>query len=177
MNSNNNTDSNAFASASASVVEPSICIARAFSNIDEKRIRRIFGQLNLGVIHHIDIIERTNEKGDKFNRVFIHFESWSQEPDAIQARTRLLEGKKVKIVYDDPWFWEVSAYRKKEPASFVTRRPEPAKKPFNQVRMVFEEEKEEETSKNAKAADAFLKENWKEQKLFRKFYSEELLKL
>jgi hypothetical protein len=27
------------------------------------------------------------------------------------ARERLLEGKDIKIVYDDPWFWKVSAYR------------------------------------------------------------------
>ncbi len=152
MNSNNNNNNNN--SAAATIAEPSICIPRVFSNIDEKRIRRVFGQLNLGVIHHIDIIERTNEKGDKFNRVFIHFESWSQEPDAIQARTRLQEGKKVKIVYDDPWFWEVSAYRKKEPEP-VARRAEPTKKPNNQARMVFEDE---EPAKNARAADAFIKE-------------------
>jgi hypothetical protein len=27
------------------------------------------------------------------------------------ARERLLNGKEIKIVYDDPWFWKVSAYR------------------------------------------------------------------
>jgi hypothetical protein len=71
----------------------------------------VFGQLDLGTIHHIDIIERTNEKGEKFNRVFVHFETWNTTPDAITARTRLLEGKKIKLVYDDPWFWEISANR------------------------------------------------------------------
>ena len=32
-----------------------------------------------------------------------------------KARDRLLEGKEIKIVYDDPWFWKVSAYVNKKP--------------------------------------------------------------
>jgi hypothetical protein len=31
--------------------------------------------------------------------------------NADAARGRLLNGKDIKIIYDDPWFWKISAYR------------------------------------------------------------------
>jgi hypothetical protein len=90
---------------------PSLCIPRVFSNIDEKRIRRIFDELNLGIIERVDIVNKTTEKGEKFNRVFVHFKRWFSNSNSDTARERLLNGKEIKIIYDDPWFWKVSAYR------------------------------------------------------------------
>ena len=37
---------------------PSLCIPRVFLNIDEKRIRRIFDELDLGEIQRIDIVSK-----------------------------------------------------------------------------------------------------------------------
>jgi len=48
--------------------------------------------------------------GDKFQRVFIHID-WNNGEVASRARTRLLTGKEIKIIYDDPWFWKISANR------------------------------------------------------------------
>jgi hypothetical protein len=93
---------------------PSLCIPRVYSNIDEARIRGVFAELDMGDIQRIDVIGKTNEKGDKFNRVFVHFKQWNASENANIARERLLNGKEIKILYDDPWFWKVSAYR--EPA-------------------------------------------------------------
>ena len=90
---------------------PSLCIPRVFVNIDEKRIRRIFDELNMGDILRIDVVSKTTEKGEKFNRVFIHFKKWFSNENSDTARERLLNGKEIKIIYDDPWFWKVSAYR------------------------------------------------------------------
>jgi hypothetical protein len=90
---------------------PSLCIPRVFPNIDERRIRNVFQDLNMGEIERVDIIKRTTEKGEKFNRVFIHWKGWNDSDNANQARERLLNGKEIKIVYDDPWFWKISAYR------------------------------------------------------------------
>jgi hypothetical protein len=87
--------------------EISLCIPRVFVNIDEKRVRTVFEQL-LGKIYRVDIIERTNEKGEKYKRVFVHFEYWYNTEEAQKAKARLEEGKELKIVYDDPWFWKVS---------------------------------------------------------------------
>ena len=87
--------------------EISLCIPRVFVNIDEKRVRAVFEQL-LGKIYRVDIIERTNEKGEKYKRVFVHFEYWYNTEEAQKAKARLEEGKELKIVYDEPWFWKVS---------------------------------------------------------------------
>ena len=108
---------------------PSLCVPRVFSNIDEKRIRRIFGELNMGEIERVDIISKTTEKGDKFNRVFIHFKNWFRNVNADMARERLLNGKEIKIIYDEPWFWKVSAYREAAASSRPSKpRPQEKKK-------------------------------------------------
>jgi hypothetical protein len=91
--------------------QPSMCIPRTNDNIDEKQIREIFNLLNLGEIDHVDIIERTSDKGEKYKRVFIHFIKWYCNDDACSARTRLIDGKDIKVVYDNPWFWKISAIR------------------------------------------------------------------
>jgi hypothetical protein len=96
---------------------PSLCIPRVYPNISENRIRKIFDDLALGAIDHVDIIGKTTEKGEKFNRVFIHFRRWYTDGNAEVARERLLNGKDIKIIYDDPWFWKVSAYREQAPVS------------------------------------------------------------
>ena len=90
---------------------PVLCIPRVCSNISENRIRRIFEELNIGILDHIDIISKNNDKSEKFNRVYIHFKRWLQSEHAVYARERLLNGKEIKIIYDDPWFWKVSAYK------------------------------------------------------------------
>jgi hypothetical protein len=103
------------------ITTPSLFIPRVFPNIDEKRIRRIFDELNIGVIDRIDIVKvnsPSNVKvGDAFNRVYVHFKNWFSNSDANKTREALLSGKEIKIVYDEPWFWKVSAYR--EPVKVV----------------------------------------------------------
>lgn len=90
---------------------PSMCIPRVFKNITRERVANVLRDLNLGAIDHIDMISRTSEKGDSFQRVFIHFKHWFSNPNADKARTMLLSGKEIKIIYDDPWFWKISANR------------------------------------------------------------------
>jgi len=90
---------------------PSLCIPRVFSNVTESRIRDAFNHLELGELLRIDVVSKTTDKGEKFNRVFVHFKQWYSNENADMARQRLLNGKEIKIVYDDPWFWKVSAYR------------------------------------------------------------------
>ena len=98
-------------SASSSPSEPSLCIPRVFMNINEARIRRVFGELELGDIKRLDVIPIKSDKGPKFNRIFVHFERWNTSEAATAVRDRLLSGKEIKIIYDEPWFWKVSAYR------------------------------------------------------------------
>ena len=93
--------------------QPSLCIPRVFSNITEERIRYVFNSLCLGKLSRVDILERKSEKGDTFKRVFIHFDKWYWNHDAVQARKKLLSEKEIKVVYDSPWFWKVSANKNK----------------------------------------------------------------
>ena len=103
---------------------PSLCIPRVFSNWTESRIRRIFDDLGMGEILRIDVVSKTTEKGEKFNRVFVHFKRWFSNKNADMARERLLNGKEIKIVYDDPWFWKVSAYREVKKSDHHSDREE-----------------------------------------------------
>jgi hypothetical protein len=96
---------------------PSLCIPRVFSNIGEARIRKIFEDISIGRIEKIDII-----KGNKNNRVFIHL-TWNNTPDAQFVRNQVMTGKDVKIIYDEPWFWVVSAARNQQP------KPQPPQPP------------------------------------------------
>lgn len=89
----------------------SLCIPRVITNITELQIKKIFEELELGEIEHIDIVPKFYSNGDKFNRVFIHMKKWFVNKNAIYAKERLHLGKEFKIIYNDPWFWKVSAYK------------------------------------------------------------------
>ena len=93
---------------------PILCIPRVYSNISESRIRRIFEDLEMGTLERIDMVSKQSEKGEKFNRVFVHFRKWNNSKNSCEARERLLNGKEIKIIYDEPWFWKISAYREAE---------------------------------------------------------------
>ena len=55
--------------------QPSICIPRVFANMSEDRIRRAIDDKSVAKIAKVDIIAKVNEKGEKYNRVFVHFHS------------------------------------------------------------------------------------------------------
>ena len=99
---------------------PSLCIPRVFSSINELRIKKIFEDLKLGELKNIDMVEKRADNGTMYYRVFIHFKTWFNNDTANQARKQLIEGKEIKIIYDDPWFWKVSAYR---PSTHPKPRP------------------------------------------------------
>lgn len=102
---------------------PSMCIPRTFVNITRSHVYKTINDLNLGVIDHIDMVRRKNEKGEDFQRVFIHFSKWHSNSVADRARTLLLSGKEVKVIYDDPWFWKISANRSSERTSQKGAKP------------------------------------------------------
>ena len=106
-------------SSTSNANQPILCIPGVFANIKEDRIRRVFGDLDLGEVTRVDIIVPkkpvdTDAKENKFNRVFIHL-IWNDTPSSVACRKKLMEGKDVKIIYDEPWFWRVSAYRPPAP--------------------------------------------------------------
>jgi hypothetical protein len=126
----------------------SICIPRAFENISEARVRNVFEKLGIFTIDRVDVVLRKNEKGDSYKRFFVHIKDWVQTSEAQKAKERLLAGKELKIVYDDPWFWKVglNTWAPKQQQPLLTDR-----KP--RIRIEFDEE---EVNKNIKAATNLL---------------------
>ncbi len=139
-NNNKNTESNKNAM--------SICIPRAFANITEARVRKVFEKLGIFTVARVDMLQRKNEKGDAYQRIFVHIKDWSETADAQKAKERLLEGKELKIVYDDPWFWKVSL-------NTWTPKPVPVTSLYDRkprIRLEFEDQE----TKNVDAAAVLL---------------------
>lgn len=106
---------------------PSLCIPRVFNNITEGKIRHVFNVICFGKISYIDIREYKNEKGEGFKRVFVHFEKWASDENTQAVRNKLVTGNDIKIVYDNPWFWKISASKcdpskKKENKTTTTKQ-------------------------------------------------------
>ena len=105
---------------------PSICIPRVFPNITQARVEAIFRNLGFGELEKVDMVKKSNSKGEKFQRVFIHFKKWNDDEQSTQARQMLLNDQEVKVVYDDPWFWKLSASKSVRPEDRTQRRRRPA---------------------------------------------------
>ena len=96
--------------------EPSICIPRVFKSTTRKDIYDVIERLDLGAVERIDMVAKTNNRGECYNKVFIHFKMWNKKSEVAQAtRAQLLRGEEVKIVYSEPWFWKCSASRVEKP--------------------------------------------------------------
>ncbi len=104
---------------------PSICIPRVFINITKSRVEAIFRRLDFGELERVDMITKENANGDKYQRVFVHFKKWADNEDASTARQMLLSDQEVKVVYDDPWFWKLSASKSLRPEERPQRRRRP----------------------------------------------------
>jgi len=92
--------------------ELSICIPRTFKNIRSQRVFETFRRLNLGYIDGVDVVEKKDDTGVDFVRIFVHFTKWNHNnPSAKNFREQLLKGEQVNIVYDEPWFWKCSLSR------------------------------------------------------------------
>lgn len=123
---------------------PVMCIPRVFSNIGEQRIKHIIQDLRLGPVEKIDIINKQSTDGAKFNCVFIHLKYWAKSEQAYEARERLLQGKEIKIVYDEPWFWKVSAYRTQQSNSTNTHRRENSRHQRKQPMLIMSDDERNE---------------------------------
>jgi hypothetical protein len=96
--------------------EPSICIPRVFKSTTRKDIYNVIEKLDLGAVDRIDMVAKTNDRGESYNKVFIHFKAWNKKNLTAQStRDKLLKGEEIKIVYSEPWFWKCTASRVEKP--------------------------------------------------------------
>jgi len=96
----------------------SLCIPRVFANISWYRIKQVFIALNWGFVDRVDVIPSGGTK-----RAFVHFAPGKFT--ATKVLEALCEGKQVKIVYDEPWFWQISLSRSAKPAEAPERKQRP----------------------------------------------------
>lgn len=85
----------------------SLCIPRVFNNISWKRIKGHIIDANLGFVERVDVVPVA---GKNFKRAFVHFAAgkWNmRDATARQALKALQDGNKIKLTYEDPWFWLV----------------------------------------------------------------------
>jgi len=89
-------------------------IPRVLFNTTETQIKNVFNRLNIGIIDHIDLISKNDEKNqkNKSKRVYIHLKKWLDTENAKITKERFENNQDIKIIYDEPWFWKVSAYKK-----------------------------------------------------------------
>jgi len=96
----------------------SLCIPRVFANISWYRIKQVFIALNWGFVDRVDVIPSGGTK-----RAFVHFAPGRFT--ASKVLEALCEGKQVKIVYDEPWYWQISLSRSAKPDEAPERKQRP----------------------------------------------------
>lgn len=109
----------------------SMCIPRVFPNINERRVHAIFYNLGYPEIEEIDFVKcegrnKRTGQSEAYNRVFIHFNAMEISSQSTTIHTsirKILNGERVKIMYDEPWYWMVSLSRSTRPE----KRPVPPK--------------------------------------------------
>lgn len=95
--------------------DPSICIPRTFANITDARVQRVFDQvLGAKCVERVDMVPQGSGDGS-FQRVFVHLTAWPANEQSRRMRQKLIDGKDVKLVYDEPWFWKCRASRSAKP--------------------------------------------------------------
>ena len=92
---------------------PSICIPRILGEIKYYDVRNVFEKLfGKNNIDRVDIIKKENERGEYFNKVFIHLKQWPNNNSRLETiRKKLLDGGNIKIVYNDHLFWKCFALK------------------------------------------------------------------
>ena len=101
------------------VTHPSICIPRTFTSIRGKPVKAAvfttMRDLKVGFIERIDVIHKTDARGERYCTIYIHLKWNMRDRLACETRQKLLDGNDVKIVYDDPWFWKCTMSTMEKP--------------------------------------------------------------
>ena len=88
----------------------SLYIPFVFTNITEERIKHVFNHLAIGLVDRVDFVEKIREQdGKPYKMAFIHFKEWyvNEYVDGIQQKVTSSNTTSTRIVYDDPWYWNV----------------------------------------------------------------------
>jgi len=96
----------------------SVFIPRVFCNISEHRIAHVFHNIGIGSVAKVDLVKKSPVNGKPYNMAFVHFQELYQTQEAQTFMEDIHDvSKQAKILYDDPWFWLVLPFEKKEKSS------------------------------------------------------------
>lgn len=87
-----------------------LCIPRISSSISKDIIYKAFYSLKVGYI--LRLTEAPIKKDNNYKRIIITLRWNKDTPNTVRMRNIINEGKAVKIVYDDPWYWKVVPFKK-----------------------------------------------------------------
>lgn len=102
----------------------SLCIARVFPNIGWRRIKRHMIEAQLGFVERVDVVPVYKDGKLVYKRAFVHFRenSWNmRDPESREALDRLRSGESIRLVYEDPWWWNVTISTSPRPAEAPSR--------------------------------------------------------
>lgn len=83
-------------------------ISRVDASIPRSKIFETFSNMKIGFIDRI--IEKPFNDDSQGKFVIVKFRTWVDTPLSQKILTRFNDGKDIKIVYDDPWYWIATKY-------------------------------------------------------------------
>ena len=83
----------------------SLFIPSVTATTSEAQVKRVFDNLNIGVISRVDFVEK--EQGSSKFMAFIHFDYWYVTDTSYYLQEKIMEEGQGKIVYNDPYYWIV----------------------------------------------------------------------
>ena len=103
----------------------SLYIPHVFPNFTKEYIVKVFENLGIGYVDHVDLVSKQDRFGRNYNAAYVHFAEWFAGPATEHFQERVVNpNKEARIVHDEPWFWIVleNTAKKYEPG---------ARKPIN----------------------------------------------
>lgn len=85
------------------VKEPTLCIARLPNEMSSDGVvMSVVGtDLGYGKVEKVDMIQKTDRNGVDYMMAFVHFAEWANSEAVSADREKLMNGEKIKVVYDE----------------------------------------------------------------------------
>jgi hypothetical protein len=86
----------------------SLYIPHIFANYEKADVAKVFEDLHIGKVNHIDFVSKLGKDGKPFNAAYIHFDYWFDTVVAANFQDRVKNpNKEARLMYEDPWYWIV----------------------------------------------------------------------
>ena len=86
----------------------SVYIPHVFPNITKDRIVDVFYKQSIGQVERVDYVPKKGKDGKEYFMAFIHMSKWFDNDSVANLQDRIIsKTENARIVYDDPWFWNL----------------------------------------------------------------------